>query len=72
MDPSTARGFAVTSYLLGARGDELLAALPDEVTRQAQPLVQALCSTDRNLRARWLASGLRDLGVELEARSPRL
>jgi hypothetical protein len=68
MQTPTSRGYVTASYLLGLRGDELSAALPEAVRPHTTQLLAALTSSDRELRARGLASGLRELVSELEAR----
>jgi hypothetical protein len=72
MDPASSRAYVVASYLLGLRGDALLAALPPTVRQANTQLVTALSSAERDTRARWLAGGLRDLVNELEQRAVTL
>jgi hypothetical protein len=72
MDPASSRAYVVASYLLGLRGDALLAALPPTVCQANTQLVTALSSAERDTRARWLAGGLRDLVNELEQRAVTL
>jgi hypothetical protein len=74
MDAAGARGFVTASYLLGLRGQELRAAVPealqgDSCGRTTAQWVAALTTSQRDVRARWLASGLRELVDELDARS---
>ena len=68
MESSTSRGYLTASYLLGLRGDQLVLALPEAVLHDTAALVSALTSSERELRARGLAGGLRELVSELEQR----
>ena len=72
MDSASSRAYVVASYLLGLRGDALLAALPPAVRQETGPLITALTSAERETRARSLAYGLRELVTELAHRAVRV
>jgi hypothetical protein len=68
MTTALTRGYVAMTYLLGARGDTLVEALPAVVAEFEVGLVRGLCSSERDVRARHLAVGLRELTTELQRR----
>lgn len=65
-DPAVARAYVACGYLLGRRGDELVAGLVGHTT--TVPLVVELGHPDQTARARALAAALAEVARALHER----
>jgi hypothetical protein len=66
MTEESDRGYAAMLYLMNRRGQALRDDLPED--HQGAALVEGLCSSDRTVRAKWLARCLGGIMSDLKDR----
>jgi hypothetical protein len=68
MSTAFTRSYVALTYMLGARGEALVQALPKPVAESEVSLVRGLQNPERQVRARHLAVSVRDVTTDLEQR----